>query len=78
MHRLLVALGLLVLAVRPSLAGTATYQFTGVCTDCSGDVTAQLALQDYTPGTDIWSAFVRTQGNHSGFPVLGLWLRATK
>jgi hypothetical protein len=58
MPRLLVVLGLLLLAVRPSLAGTVTYQFTGVCTDCSGDVTAQLTLQDYTPGTDIGSAFV--------------------
>lgn len=58
MRRFLIVLGLLLLAVRPSLAGTVTYQFTGVCTDCSGDVTAQLVLQDYTPGTDIGSAFV--------------------
>ncbi|HEY6433128.1 MAG TPA: hypothetical protein VIZ17_14200, partial [Acetobacteraceae bacterium] len=58
MPRLLVVLTLLLLAVRPSLAGTVTYQFTGVCTDCAGDVSAQLVLQDYTPGTGIGSAFV--------------------
>ena len=45
---------LFLLATLPSVAlGNTTFSFSGVCSDCTGDGTATLVLQNYTLGTSI-------------------------
>ncbi len=41
-------------------ASKVEYDFSGICTDCTGTAAAQLVLQNYTPGTALTAAnFVR-------------------
>lgn len=45
--------GAMMAALPIAQADDITYDFSGQCTDCSGTVSAELVVQNYTPGTEL-------------------------